>query len=515
MNPRTTGLLALVALVLGAFVYFYEIEGETGRETEREAEKRLFAGLEADSIESLELTTNDGIAARFERRDGNWRVVSPIEGAGDATALDAIASALAGLARAGSVASAPGDLAQFGLGPGGQVVRFQAKGASHALSIGRATPVGGNVYVRADEANEVAYVESYRLNALKHGLTELRDRRIARLEPEALAKLVIAWPEAEATTEVELERDGSGVWQIRRPIAARADQQTVRELISNLEYLQATGFLDERTAEVEAASKETALELRFSERAEGATSAAGTAGPGTEDDARPAGESATRTLRIAGLLDGSRVVESEGRLFQLAPERLEDFVRRRDAYRDRQLVDLAPGALEKLELDFAGGKSVVLERGASGWSAQGREIEPDAISSLADTLATLRAEQIVADEMGAAELASIGLAPAAVRLTLKTADATGAKIELELGRLDPERGLFARRAGEPVVYALAAALAETLPLDPATFDERYGRRPEPEPEPETETETSAGSAAEPASGDPGSAAPAPADPLDQ
>lgn len=526
MNPRTTGLLALVAFVLGAFVYFYEIEGETGRETEREAAKQLFAGLEADSIESFELTTTDGIAARFERRDGDWRVVSPIEGAGDATALDAVASALAGLARAGSVESAPGDLAQFDLGAGAQIVRFQANGASHALAIGRATPVGGNVYVRADEADEVAYVESYRLNALKHGLTELRDRRIVRLAPEALAKLVIAWPETEATTEVELERDASDVWQIRRPIVARADQQTVRELISNLEYLQATGFLDERTEAIEAALKETALELRFSERAEGGARAEGAAEASGAGAAQASGEEATRSIRIAGLEGGSRIVESEGRLYRLAPERLEDFVRERDAYRDRQLVELAPGALERLELAFAGGAPIVLRRGDAGWSAESREIEPDAISSLADALAALRAEQIVADEMGGAELASVGLAPVAVSLTLKTADAAGAPIGIELGRLDPERGLFARRTGEPVVYALAAALAETLPLDLAAFDERYGRRPEPEPEPAPESETSAGSESESsASGEADEAAipraeatrsatPAPADPLD-
>ncbi|MBK7950311.1 MAG: DUF4340 domain-containing protein [Deltaproteobacteria bacterium] len=496
MNPRTTGLLALVALVLGAFVYFYEIEGETGRETEREAEKQIFAGLEADSIESLELTTSDGITARFERREGDWRVVSPIEGAGDATALDAITSALAGLARAGSVASAPGDLAQFGLGDAARIVRFEAKGASHALAVGRPTPVGGNVYVRADEADEVAYVESYRLNALKHGLTELRDRRIVRLAPEALARLVIAWPEAESTTAVELERDASEVWQIRRPIAARADQQTVRELISNLEYLQATGFLDERTVAVEAALKETALELRLTERgaedsrAEGAAEASGSGAPQASD------EEATRSIRIAGLEGGSRIVESEGRLYRLAPERLEDFVRERDAYRDRQLVDLAPGALERIELAFAGGDPIVLRRGDAGWSGEGREIEPDAVSSLADTLATLRAEQIVADEMGAAELASIGLEPVAARFLLKSADESGAAIGIELGRLDPARGLFARRTGESVVYALAASLAEALPLDLATFDERYGRRPEPEPEAEAEAEAepSAGSA---------------------
>ena len=50
MNPRTTGILFLVALLLGAFIYFYEIRGgERRQEAEAEA-KRLFAGLETDVL---------------------------------------------------------------------------------------------------------------------------------------------------------------------------------------------------------------------------------------------------------------------------------------------------------------------------------------------------------------------------------------------------------------------------------------------------------------------------------
>ena len=32
MNPRTTGILFAVALALGAFVWFYVIQGEEGRQ---------------------------------------------------------------------------------------------------------------------------------------------------------------------------------------------------------------------------------------------------------------------------------------------------------------------------------------------------------------------------------------------------------------------------------------------------------------------------------------------------
>ena len=48
MNPRTTGILLAVATALAAFVYFYEIEGEEGRQDAEQAGKRIFQGFEAD-----------------------------------------------------------------------------------------------------------------------------------------------------------------------------------------------------------------------------------------------------------------------------------------------------------------------------------------------------------------------------------------------------------------------------------------------------------------------------------
>ena len=58
MNPRTTGLLALTAAILGGFIYFYEIEGESARQALRDDEKRIFPGLEADQVDALELSMN-------------------------------------------------------------------------------------------------------------------------------------------------------------------------------------------------------------------------------------------------------------------------------------------------------------------------------------------------------------------------------------------------------------------------------------------------------------------------
>ena len=45
MNPRTTGILFLVAAALGAFVWLYEIRGEAGRKDVYELARDLGVGV--------------------------------------------------------------------------------------------------------------------------------------------------------------------------------------------------------------------------------------------------------------------------------------------------------------------------------------------------------------------------------------------------------------------------------------------------------------------------------------
>ena len=97
MNPRTTAILALVVAALGAFVYFYEIRGgERRAEAETEA-KRLFPGLEAAEITSLELRTSDGQDARIERTPDGWRLREPRDFPADGATVDSLVAALARL----------------------------------------------------------------------------------------------------------------------------------------------------------------------------------------------------------------------------------------------------------------------------------------------------------------------------------------------------------------------------------------------------------------------------------
>src|SRR5262245_1307805 len=85
MNPRTTALLLLAVLGLGAFLYFYEIGGQGARLDAEARTKRLFQGIEPADVSWIALRTSDGVDARFEQRDGKWRLVTPLNAPADSS----------------------------------------------------------------------------------------------------------------------------------------------------------------------------------------------------------------------------------------------------------------------------------------------------------------------------------------------------------------------------------------------------------------------------------------------
>ncbi|MBD1924071.1 DUF4340 domain-containing protein [Microcoleus sp. FACHB-831] len=94
---RTTLILILLALGLGGFVYFYEIQGAAQREAAQAKQNKIFS-FEEDQIQSL-IVRSEETTLRFERADGKaadksklsrWQMKEP----SDEPASDAVVSYL-------------------------------------------------------------------------------------------------------------------------------------------------------------------------------------------------------------------------------------------------------------------------------------------------------------------------------------------------------------------------------------------------------------------------------------
>lgn len=465
MSPRTTALLALVAALLGGFIYFHEIRGEAERQTVLANSTRIHPGLEAKAVDAIELTTQDAVPARFERVEGRWRIVSPVEGPADTPTLDGIADALTSLSFAGTV-DAPDGLDQYGLGGEARSVRFQVAGELKGLRIGSSTPIGGHVYVARLGDDEVVFVERYRLNALSRDLDDLRDRRILALNADDVRTLRIEWPTGKGeSTQVALARDASGDWQMGAPTVGQADQQTMREVLSELAFLRAEGFIDTRSEAAEAALEQPELSFFWT----------------------LAGDHVEQRARIGGVLGEGRLVEApNGSLYTIALERMEDFKRTVTAYRFKMLSEFDLEAARRMTLDFAdageAGLHVAAVLGEAGWTSGDVQIDRERASELVHALSSLRAVDIVADEMGPKELASLGLSPpqVVIRIEDRAEPDSESRVlaDVALGRLDAKRGLFAQRVGESTVFLMPVDATEDLPITREAFSRDFEARPD-------------------------------------
>jgi hypothetical protein len=151
--PRTTLILILLMLGLGAFVYFHEIRGATLREEVKEQKQKIFS-FAADDVQSLTIKTKK-LTLNLERNpepsNPKWIIKSPISG----PANDAIVSYLMDLLVKGNsdrtLPTPPKELGQFALDQPPATINITLKNRqSHQLILGKSNFNGRFLYAQTD-----------------------------------------------------------------------------------------------------------------------------------------------------------------------------------------------------------------------------------------------------------------------------------------------------------------------------------------------------------------------------
>ena len=466
MSPRTTLALAVLVAALGAFVWFYEVEGAGERADAERTAREVFPELGVEDLTRIALRTPSDQEVVLEKREGAWRLMAPLDVPADAGAAGAAATAVADLVTE-AVYDEPEALANYGL-EGEATVEASAGEASYALVVGDATPTGGKTYVARPGEPEVYTVETYRVAALRKELDDLRDPRILDFDRDAVQEVEVRWPGG----GVAATRGEAG-WQLTEPLAAPADAGTIEGLLSDLSFLQAEAYRDDPEEEVAESSYRVVLRDR---------------------------EAVLADLRVAPHADGERrVVQGrEDLVYEIAEARVADFPQTAVAFRFKEVSSFTASEARGFELDFAGEEPFTLRgtRAADGtWTTAPAPFAPGKAARLVSEASGLEAIDIAAETMGETELAGIGLAPP--RVTVRVfAEGEGEEApllgELFLGRLEAGRGIAAQRPDDPVVYWLDESLAEHLPVSAEAFRNRFQAEEEPaqeaEPAPAEEAE---------------------------
>ena len=239
-------------------MWFYEIRGEAGRKDAETAAKRLFPGVEASAVEQIELTTSDGQRARLERQTGEWRVVEPLAAPGgwlrrrrDRFGADAARE------RVGLREAAAARRLRPGRRRSGPALPRAAAPTTCCVSAARRRSAA-TLYAWVEGKSSVYAVSGIAVNALTKSLDELREKRILRFDVGSVEGITLRWPAG----HLVLSRSDAG-WRLAEPLAGPADETTVDELLNDLSFLRASGFVDAPTPAQERALEppELAVEL--------------------------------------------------------------------------------------------------------------------------------------------------------------------------------------------------------------------------------------------------------------
>jgi len=245
MRFRSTLIAAMLALGLGAFLYFYEIRGGKRREEAEEFAKKLFHFEEAD-VQKITLVRNDTTRIVLEKgKDGLWHIAEPIETDADQDAVGRLMDTMKDASCERVVADSASDLGKFGLEhPKVKVALTLKDTTTDTLCVGDFSPTGSYVFAMWAGKPQVFLSKRYVRTRLDQGPFDLRERRVLPFPKEEAKKIVLKYDGKKFVLT------GSGdEWEIEEPGKFRADASTVRSFLSRLRTERARKFVLEHPSE--------------------------------------------------------------------------------------------------------------------------------------------------------------------------------------------------------------------------------------------------------------------------
>lgn len=222
--------LLVVALALGAYLYFVESKRPPGDDTEKR--DKVFA-IAADAIEEVAIKSEAGERTTLKKNGSEWQVTAPAETRADAAEISGITTNLSTLEVQRQVDENPADLGMFGLAEPRVEVAFKSGGEEHRLLIGNKTPTGSDLYAKTAAQPKVFLIASFLDSTFNRSSFELRDKTALAFDREKVDVLEIA----AANATVRFAKTGDG-WQLTQPPIKRSDAAAIEGLIARIAGLQ-------------------------------------------------------------------------------------------------------------------------------------------------------------------------------------------------------------------------------------------------------------------------------------
>ena len=451
MNSKSTLIWLGLAVVLAAVIFGLEKFGQVPVVVP----VSLLADLKPAAVTSIQVTLGDGTALRAERSNDVWQLTSPIAYPAQVASIEGLLDVLEHLTAATiipptEVRQRPNADEEFGfVNPSAALTLLSGKGRRLLMKIGARTAPGDQVYVQVVGVEGVYVMDADLLRALPRKLDDWRDTALINLNGLVFDQLTVS----NATAVLELQFDpAQTLWQLTRPVAARANNARLYESLQKLQTLRVTRFVtDDPKADADAFGLQTpALELTFAQRTNVVTR--------LQFGKSPTNDSTQVFARRAGF---ATIVTVPRNL-------LEPWQGAFNQFREPHLVALGTNVTQ---LEIRSAEPFTLQRHpTNGWRVVGQELPVDA-GLVEDLIAALNRLEIVQfkDSITEPDLPTYGLTNPVRQIVVSAAGAgTNSGVDVVLANLTfgstNAGNIFVRRADENPVYAVPWADFQRLPV---------------------------------------------------
>jgi hypothetical protein len=399
----------------------------------------VFAGVQADKIEELRITSAGGDATTLKKDNGTWQVMQPVTAKADETEVSGITSALASADVVRVIDENPSNLNEYGLSNPRIEVDFKAAGDKdyRKLLIGEKSPTGADMFAKRNDEKRVFLIPAFQEATFNKDTFALRDKVVLKFDREKVDGV-----EVSATGKsLAMAKDGAE-WRLKKPVETKADYGSVEGLIGRVQTIQMKSIVaDEATP---ADLKKYGLEK-------------------PEATVNISTGSARATLLVGGKASDTTVYArdaSKPAVVTVESALMDDLKKGADDYRRKDLFEFRAYNATHVELK-RGNDTVVFERvKGQGENAQDKwrrvspnpaDLDRDKVDAMLAKLANMRATSFVEGKNG--------LSPA-LEVHVKFDDG---KKEERLTFVKDGADVLALRPGEPgAAKADAADLTETM-----------------------------------------------------
>lgn len=490
MRLRATVKLLVLVGLLGLAIWILDRQLDS-TEGQRERATRVF-DLEFDDMSYVRLEHGD-LQAECIKDDGTWLIQWPLRGRADSGRLKRVLAFMEVLARSEVITSAQRrrrrlTLEDYGLKTPRARVVLRDRFDRREMLVGSAAPLGKLVYVMFKGRDEVIATSSLLLETLPASVNELRDRTIVEGDAARTARVAIDRP---GGGFLQLTQT-AGRWMIQQPVAGKADDRRVVEMLACLYSRRVAEFVwDAATGGQGSTELPEDINARFEPYGLGRDEAAARITVWVDRD-----EVGRELILGKAVTDRPDLVYARLRdvdsIFTVPKSVLDAFAVSHNDIRDRALFHLDPEQVRYASFEGGDRKLVLRRTAAGGWAiTEPVQWAADAakVRRLLAAIAAMRVEQFLDKEEAADAAAGLEAPACIVRLAdtdAPPANTTGdgaapdgipvGAVCLKLGRPREEREtIHAQIEGAPAIMEIRPGLLGTATFsltDPYGFRDR-------------------------------------------